>query len=344
MRGIQLYLFLMFTMFTFLMSLRALSVGVDTAPYSRIYGIIINSGSYKNALTRAPLSAPIYILICKILGSFSSNPQILIVFSSLFVNTGLFVFIMRVSDDVVMSTFCWMGLALFYCSMNGNRQCMALVLVLNALVYLTHNIKSIKGWILVLIALGIHSTCLISLVAIAGIIIANKLKENQLIFIVSAIGSVMASILLNKIIPLFLRLFPRYSMYVTGESPFSIFVSNGGGRIVLVYIFLLGICIVWLLTNKNSNISLDVFHSKMFPAVIFCSFFGILNCKNELINRMLWFYIAIFISFIPASLKKYRGIVKFALQTGIIVVLGAYSIFSLLENHNGVVPYTFFGK
>lgn len=342
--GEQFYLYIMFVIFTLLMALRSMEVGVDTSPYSRIFGIISDASSYKDALNNAPLSAPIYILICRTLSFFSKNPQIMIVFSAIFVNVGLFKFIKEVSCDVMLSTYCWIGLTLFYYSMNGNRQCMALVLVLNSLYFLTKDIKSKKGWLLMVIAVGIHSTCLISLIAVLGIFLADKLRDTKIVFIVTAIGSAVIALLFNRIVPFFINLFPRYSMYGTGESKYSIFKSTGGGRIVLLYIFLIAICILWAIANKSIDIATDSFHYRMLSAVVFGAVFGIFNCKNELINRMLWFYIALFISFIPASIEKYNGVIKITLRIGVMLLLGAYSILSLLENQNGVVPYFLFLK
>ncbi len=342
--GSQLYLFITFILFTFLMAFRSLSVGVDTSPYSRIYGIIINASSMKEAIKVAPLSAPIYIFICRIVSMISTNPQSMIIVSAIFVNLGLVIYIKRTSCDISLSTFCWIGLTLLYFSMNGNRQCMALVLILNALVYLTKNIKSVKGWCLITFAIGIHSTCLIIVFAIIGIILANKLRENRLIFITTFIGSVLISVIFKGIVQLFIRIFPRYVIYSNGTSKHSIFGSSGEGRIIILYIFLLVVCILWIYKNKKSSIDIDIFHSKLLPALVFGAVFGMFNSRNELVNRMLWFYISINISFIPAAIKQYKNNTRLILKLGIIVILGSYSVLSLLENQNGVVPYILFWR
>lgn len=339
--GRQIYLFVMFFVLTFIMAFRSVNVGVDTAPYSRIFGIIHHASSFREAIELAPLSAPIYVGICRILGLFSAEPQILIIFTALFINIGLFVFINRVSSNVVISTFCWIGLTLFYCSMNGSRQSMALVITLNALVYFARDLKSKKGWILMLIAIGIHSTCLIIAVAILGIILTDKIHESRLVLIITVIISALISIVFKGIVRVLLQFFPHYSMYGFGGAQYSIFESNGGGRIVILYIFLLAICVLWTIINKKQNES-DSFHSKMLPAVVFGAVFGIFNCRNELINRALWFYIGIFITFIPAVIEKCKGLVKWIIGIIIISVLAAYSLLSLLENQNGVIPYALF--
>jgi len=339
--GNKLYLFFALILFSVIMAFRSNTVGVDTAPYSRIYGIIVNAKSINEAIKNAPLSAPIYVLICWFLGKISKDPQYMIIVSSLFVNLGLIIYIKRTSCDVCLSAFCWIGLTLFYCSMNGNRQCMALVLVLNALVYFTKNIKEIKGWFLIILAVGIHSTCLIIVIAIMGIQLANILRENRLIFMITFIGSIIISLLFKGMVQMFIHLFPRYAIYSDGTSPYSIFGNSGGGRIAILYLFLFCICMLWIYKNKKSSIVNSPIYSKLFPALIFGTVFGVFNCRNELINRMLWFYISIFTSFIPDAIKGYSKYTRIFLKFGIIFVLFIYSMLSLLENQNGVVPYSF---
>lgn len=339
--GINIYLIVTFVIMTSIMALRSPEVGVDTAPYTRIFNTIANSNTFIEAIKTAPLTAPIYVLICYVLSIFSKDSQIMIVFSSFFVNIGLWHFIKKESVNPVLSIFCWIGLSLFYCSMNGNRQCMALVLVINALIYLTENIKSIKGWIMILLAAGIHSTSLFIIIAIFGIVFSEKVKNPMLIFYGSFAISFCVSIVYSPLIKMFIHFFPRYAMYLSGESSYSILEGTGGGRVVIIYLFLLSLCFLWFFAYKKNKIELDKFHKKMFPALIFGAVFGIFNCRNELINRMLWFYISLYITFIPYILKKYYKIGHiFTVAT--IGALFVYSFLTLIENQNGVVPYSFF--
>lgn len=189
--GKRVYIVVIFILFFCIMAFRAVSVGVDTSPYSRIYTIIGRSGSLRSALANAPLSAPIYVVFCWLLYHISSDPQLLIIASSLIVTVGLFKFIEKASDNIIISCNCWIGLTMFYASMNGNRQFMALVLILNAFYYLTFSITSMKGWGLFALAVGIHSTAIFSLIALLGVMLAKKLKANKLIFLTSVIISVV---------------------------------------------------------------------------------------------------------------------------------------------------------
>jgi hypothetical protein len=330
----------LYMIFSVIMGLRASSVGVDTAPYSRIFEIIRNCNNLIEALQKAPLTAPVYVVLCRTLSHLSQNPQILIIVTSIIVNTGLFLFIHNASDSPAFSVFCWVGLTLFYCSMNGNRQCIAVVLVLNSLWYLSQNLKDVKGWLLFVTAVCIHSTAVIMLIAVAGIFLSEHLTNKRTLFVVSIGISTGAALLLNSAVKIFTQLFPRYFMYTDQTSRYSVFRNTGGGRIIILYLFLLFIVWLWVFCCDQDGTMRNLFNEKMIPAVIFCAVFGGFHCKNELINRLLWYFLALYIVFIPDAINGQKIKSKMLTKTGIVLVLMVYSFVSLKENQNGVVPYT----
>lgn len=342
--GGHIYIIIICLIFAFIMAFRGLSVGVDTLPYSKIYSIIGNSSSYLEALSNAPFNAPIYILLNRILFHISSDPQILIIATSILVNVGLFVFIKRVSADPSMSAFSWVGLTFFYCSMNGNRQTLAMVLVLNSLYHLSLSKKSRQGWFLFIVSVGIHQTSIIVIFAVLGIFLVDRIRNSKIVFIISTTLSVVIALTFAGGLRALIRFFPKYLMYTSGESEFSVFYGTGSGRIIILYILLFCIICLWTFRTKNEKEDDNNFNRKMLPAVIFGTIFGIFNSQNELINRMLWYYLAIFVSFIPSTIQRYKRYEGFFIQYGIIIVLIIYSILSLIENQNGVVPYVFYWR
>jgi len=340
--GNKVALTLIFISFSFIMGARSFNVGVDTLPYTRIYTAIANSKTYLIALKNAQLTAPIYVLFCWVISIFSSDPRLLILISAIVVNLALVSFIKKTSRDVSTSAFIWIGLALFYCSMNGNRQCISLTIALNAIYYLVDDIKSKKGWFLFLISIGIHTTAIFFGLAIVGIILVDYLKDSKLIFIISTTTSILLSFGYSALVKLYVRLFPRYSIYTSGDSIYSILSGTGEGRIIILYIFLFCVIILWLFKNTKMENTEDSFNLHVLPAVVFGTIFGIINCRNELINRLLWYYLALFISFIPSTISKFRQSDQIVIKWIIIIILNIYSIISLLENKNGVIPYSFF--
>lgn len=173
--GKRIYMFLVFFFWSFTMAMRSTEVGADTAMYARIYQMIGQSNSLGKAINNAPLTAPVYVCFCWILSHISCQPQMLILASSFFITIGLFVFIRKTSSNIVISSICWIGLTMLYASMNGHRQFMSIVMVLNAYYYLSENLADKKGWILMLAATGIHISAIFSVVALIGVALANKI-------------------------------------------------------------------------------------------------------------------------------------------------------------------------
>ena len=340
--GKKLYGLVVCGSFTFIMALRDMSVGVDTGPYSRIFNIIADASSFMDAIRRAPMTAPAYVAFCRALSYISKDPRSVIIVSALIINIGLMHLVNQASSNAAVSYLSWIGLTLFYCSMNGTRQCIALVLALQALVMLSNNIKNMKGWGFLVIATLVHSTALILLFAIGGIILTEKIYDNKKIFFISSTASLIIALGYGPGVGLALRFIPGYSMYVLDESKYSIFNSTGGGRIVLLYVVLLAIVMLWMFKAPIASENEKGFVEKMLPAVLFGAIFGIINSKNILINRLLWYYLGIYTLFIPDALVKYKKNKRIILTIGITIVLFGYSVLSLKENQNGVVPYRFF--
>ena len=76
------------------------------------------------------------------------------------------------------------------------------------------------------------------------------------------------------------------------------------------------------------------------PGIVFGIIFGLFNAKNELANRMLWYFLALFITFIPSFIRHFKGFSRYIAGFGAVGGLYTYSLLSLIENQNGVVPYT----
>lgn len=93
-------------------------------------------------------------------------------------------------------------------------------------------------------------------------------------------------------------------------------------------------------TRKNEDTG--NYHKKILPALIFATIFGAVNSRNELINRLMLYYMTLYISFIPEVISKFNKKEKNIIFFITIIALGTYSILSLKLNQNGVVPYNTF--
>lgn len=338
--GKLLYLILVFGFLGVVMALRAPSIGSDTNSYCNMFKNIAAAASFQQANQNANITAPVYVGYAYLISRLTNNPQIITIINSLIITVGMSCFIYRASSNVIYSSFLYIGFTLYYESMNGARQFIAVVLALNAFVFLVESIKSKRGWILFLLALGIHNTAAIFLIAIAGIEFAKHCKKKM--FLISIIASLVLSQGFFLLLPIFLRCFPYYKMYVDGSNPASILANSGKGRIICVYILLAVVVLLYYLTIKGIKKPETTFNYYSLPAVAFCVVVGIIFSRNILVNRLLWFFVSLFIVFIPDTFKCYNKKYRQILYGVTTLSLLVYSIIQLVENQSGIVPYRLF--
>ena len=340
-KGEKVYSVIVCCMFSFIMACRDLSVGVDTASYSRIYTFIAKSSSFADAIKNAPLTAPAYVVICRILSYISKDPRIMIVASSLIINIGLMNLINKVSVNAPVSYLSWIGLTQFYFSMNGTRQSMAMIISLHALVMLADNLKNKKAWILFAFAVLIHATAVALIAAVAGIVLAERINNKKELFFASAAVSLIIAFGYGFGVKLILLFVPRYSMYTSEDAAFSVFEGASGGRVVFLYLMLLAFVMLWTFQTRAENNNQKSIIKKMLPALVFGAILGIVNSNNHQINRLVRYYLGIYALLIPNTLADYRQNNRLILTACITGALLAYSFLALLENKSGVVPYRF---
>lgn len=342
--GETIYLISLIIFFVAIMGMRGLTVGTDTAAYARDY---IRIGSYKSfieSISNISNTAPSFVLLCRLCYFISDNPQIYTFVTAVVIHCLLFRLIKLTSESYCMSAFLYLGLTLFYYAMNGNRQTIAMLLFLNALINLTDNIKDYKAWLLIAFAAGMHVTSLILLIAVGGILLSERITDKKIVIAISIIAGACFSFLLDEASMLIARFFPHYAIYLSGKAIFQILESTSDGRIIVVYLFLAVFIILDLMRKELSITDKDHIFNKLLPMMVFGVVFGILNYKNSLVNRLMWYFIAIFMTYIPFVVKKYNKSIRIILIIGIYAGLILYNLIFLKENQSGVVPYEFFWK
>ena len=140
--GEVFYLCCCFFMFGMTMALRKYTVGTDTATYYRMYQNIARSSSLTQALNASKIpSAIVYVGMHYFITRVIYFPQLGIFVNSLVIAVGFLEFIKRKSKDYFLSCVLFIGLTLFYESMNGTRQFMAISLAINAFAILEKDRK-----------------------------------------------------------------------------------------------------------------------------------------------------------------------------------------------------------
>lgn len=339
--GENIYILLIFIEFFLTMSLRAPSVGTDTKTYRLIYESIMGSDTFKLALKRSTInSAPVYVGIQYIISRITHFEQLSTIVNSLVICTGFFIFIKNNSKNKLMSIFLFVGLTMYFESMNGTRQFMAISIAINAYELIKEDIKSLKGWGLFLIALGIHNTISFFLLAFIGIMLKKSIEKNiDRAVAFSILLALSVSIGFSTLMQIAIKLFPYFSIYLNGENAAQINISDSEGRIVILYIFLLiliFICIRLLKNNKKDLDYLDLF------TCLLCSIMGIIFSKNFLVTRLLWPFICIYIVFLPSLFEQLERKISYLMYMLTYLVILIYCVLSLVENKSGLIPYVIF--
>lgn len=328
--------------FIIIMGFRNKTVGIDTAAYERIYLRVGACSSFIDAIRTATFSGPLYILLCRFIYVVSPNPQFHIFVTSTIVNLGLYVFIKKVSSDKIYSIYLWQVLLFFLFSMNGNRQSMAMIFALNGFLFWIERErrKKIFAIILFVLAVGVHPSVLIMFFVPFGFLITKKISNKRMLFLASCITGILFNLFIYAGANIIIKIVPDYAKYISGKGSSSLLINSGGGRSIILYLFLFCLSLLWITgdKSKSDNKIVDYF----FPAMVFGIVVGILNSRNTLISRLLMYFLVFYIIFIPALVEKYDGYTKLIIKVGSILTLFIYYYIALVENKNGVIPYFFF--
>ena len=127
-----------------------------------------------------------------------------------------------------------MLLTLYFESMNGMRQFVAIALALNAFLFLKDDMKSIKGWLIYIGAVLIHTTAIAFLVAIAGMMFVKKTKNIDKIIATTIAICIGAAVGMRVIVNFVVRIAPQLAQYIDGKNNAQFFNNNGSGRVIAV--------------------------------------------------------------------------------------------------------------
>lgn len=342
--GKEVYLFIVFLMLGIVMALRSKNVGTDTTTYYIINQKINNSASFVDALSVSTLeSAPLYVLYSYGLSKIFDSSQAILIFNSFIISVGFYRFIKKTSSNYMYSSLLFLLLTLYFESMNGMRQFVSIALALNAFILLKEDIKSIKGWLIYIGAILIHTTAIAFIIAIVGIIIVKTTKSIVKIIPTTIAICIGVTLGMRFLVDVVVRFVPILAQYIDGSNNAQLFNNSGSGRIVILYLILLLIMIVISIQIKGKVEFKKTVDYSYFPPLYFCAISGIVFSKNILFCRILWYFLSLYIPFIPNMYELlFRGKNKRLLYVGTSLVLLVYCIFHLLEDKSGIIPYSTF--
>ena len=342
-RGRIVYLVAVFAALALLSGLRATSVGTDTLMYKTIFESIARQNTYFAALDSTTLNAPLYVFYNWVIGSLlHAGFQTVLFFNAAIISFCMAYLIYKLSDNAPYSVFCYIALAAYFQSMNAMRQYVAISLMAVGYYLLaSKGAKSIRGWLLFFLALGVHTTSVAVLLPLAGTIYAQRSAYPKRALAIVCIVICLGALFAPAMVQVFVSLFPYYSTYV-GTEKWDILRPDSAGRIILLYMLLAIPVVLSFIRSRDDSLKQNRFLTGYFPVAICALVFGLLYSQSPLMNRVVLYYLIAFVWLIPNTIsacqKKERPLLYFVTTCG----LSVWCILQLLANKSDVVPYVLF--
>lgn len=315
--------------------LRANTVGTDVYSYQQIFLSNIQGGNLGDLQTKSIG----YYLFSRTVGMISKNPQAITIACSILVSLLIGIFIYRNSEHVLFSTLLFVSMYFFADSLNGTRQFIAILLVLNAH-YLLISGKKIRALVILGIALSFHLTAIIGVF----IFFVDKICWNlkRLSFL---------SIILISIAGSYTWIFNWFTNHISSYSLYASFNDGTSekGKLIFIFLFFLVSILAIVLLDHKGKISLSRNEYSVlviyYTGVLFSIIFFYNTFMFQLLRRLLLYFNIFGILYFPIFCIKISSLTKKPkIVSGIIFIIlfgiSLYTYFtSLNSNMNGIVPY-----
>jgi len=244
----KIYIIISFILLGVISAIRSSSVGADTQQFVNAF-MKIEKLTLPNAInTMGYRYEEGFIILCKTLSLITSNPQILIIFTSIFINGAVCIFIYRESKDVVLSIVLYILLNYYFSYMNIMRQALAICIILLGYTYFLKKDKKILFVLSVLLACGFHTTSLLVL----AIIFIKDIKYETVHYIATLIVAVLGFLVAPQLFQLASKFLNSYSEYVNSE-----FYESNYFAAVFIFLVNLTMLTVSFLSNRRKNVGLS---------------------------------------------------------------------------------------
>lgn len=341
-RGVTLvnnkrFLYLAFFGILLIQALRSYRVGIDTVDYYFAFYSIRN-----NTFGRIVSSwEPLYLLLNKAIGLFTSNPQWLFAIGSLMIDVGVIIFIINNVEDgrsAFWPVLYWVVFLNYLNSMNLFRQYIAMAFVCNIYTILVKE-RSRRTYIislmLLIIGMGFHYTSIIGLFILIPFIMKWDSKKA---IIYASILSLLILLLSGWLLQIGIFLFPKYRKYL------GTFLFEGGdiGGFYIGIAFLRFICIsvVFLLLSHYENDKKHIFTLSFY--MILSIAIILLKTRFIIVKRLIYFFDVFQIIYFSRVIDKFKN--NAVIKLFIYVFCWGIYVYTLhtYDGSRGCVPYTFF--
>ena len=324
----KIFLVVSFIVLTLISGLRTKEVGIDTNQYYTAYKRISNVYSVSDLLEERYEIG--FSLLCFGLSRISSDPQLLIFISSLFINFCVLRFIYKNSEDVTYSIFLYITLNFFFSYMNIMRQAIAVAFVLLALENLKQK-RYVKYFLGVGIATCFHSSAILAVLYFILDRFEYKKKYNKFLIPIFVIVFVLG----RNILVLLGNISPKVFEYIGSDYD----VSNYFGTLLIALIsFLILYFGNDILKNKPEQKEHEYnFLQKM---LVMNVILGVLGMRVNIFTRFAPYFSIFQIVWLPnifAIMKKNAS--QYKMIFSIVFILYWLIIMTYRPEWYGAVPY-----
>jgi hypothetical protein len=293
--------------------LRDKSFDNDTYNYANIF-IEINNQSYSSRLAAIGKGNG-YDILCRFVGLFSNDPQVMIFFSALITYIGIAVFIYHTSENVMLSWLYFIGLGHMFTTMNIARQMIAVMLMMNSFLMITKG-KTKQALMLGVIAFLIHKVSLVFVVIyIVSFYLRRYNSYRALVLVI--VGMICVSLLSMPIIGFIVnRFLPAYRWYFNKAGGLNYFRADVALRVISYVGFDLILLLFALNEHKNAtrNINMDssetlfernYLNNMYICAICFASLLSYTYPFDINVMRLEFYFAILIVSFIPRYIYSY---------------------------------------
>lgn len=320
------------------------TVGSDTSVYSSLYNIF----TQESLFTGRNFSMEIgYRSINKILGLLNIDFFGFQIIYSLFIFFILFQFVVKYSKNISFSIFFFVTFRVFFFSMTGIRQMIAISIVLYSIKYI-ENKKPVKYIMSVILASLFHVSAIISV--FLYLLPFKRFKLNFISLLKISIISLVVSIGTGYFIDIFISIFPKYNVYLYRMETYDgIFVYIQTG--VILSLFLVGL----VFNRKTSQYKrLDNINNQLYPinnidvislnAIIIGYILSVFSLNIDIANRLSNYFTIYFMIYLPNSIEniknpKLKILVYYILNISLLIYFVLIMLYR--PKWDGVIPYQF---
>lgn len=270
-----------------------------------------------------------YVLFCKLLSLFSSNPRILIVASSLFIIGSFYRAIAKYSENPMISMYLFHLFGFYITSFNLIRLLMAVSICLWAIDSIKER-KIATFSLIVMVAMFFHTSAIVFFAAY----VTPKLKTNKTMFLFSClIGCITYG--LSKYITILMTyvLSGAYQGYRTE-------VGAGSGNGLLLWM-----CFILVFAYLNQKGKRDYDYNMWVNFIFIVILFNILALNLTTVSRLIWYFKVALLFLIPrisnGLRKKSNSYEKIIFDLGAYIAPWYFYIPMIMSKYLAVMPYVF---